>query len=58
MFAAFSAVIIAIASGITLFVQTLTLSSCKRLQCCCGKCEMGILEKKDEDNMQKPKLSW
>ena len=41
MFAAFSAVIIAIAAGITLFVQTITLSACRRLECCCGKCEMG-----------------
>ena len=53
MFAAISAVIISIAAGITLFVQTVTLSACRRLECCCGKCEMGEVEQKkktDEDD--------
>jgi hypothetical protein len=54
MCAAISAVIIAIATGITLFVQTVTLSACRRLECCCGKCEMGEVEQKkktdDEDD--------
>jgi hypothetical protein len=60
MFAAFSAVIVAIAAGITLFVQTITLSSCRRLECCCGKCELGILEKKkkDDDAQQKEHVPW
>jgi len=60
MFAAFSAVIVAIAAGITLFVQTITLSSCRRLECCCGKCELGILEKKkkDDDVQQKEHVPW
>ena len=40
MLAALSAIIISIAAGITLFVQTITLSSCRRLQCCCGRCEL------------------
>ena len=46
MLAALSAVIISIGAGITLFIQTITLSSCRRLECCCGKCELGILENK------------
>jgi hypothetical protein len=41
MIAALSAIIISIGAGITLFIQTITLSSCRRLQCCCGKCELG-----------------
>ena len=50
MLAALSAVIIAIATGITLFVQTVTLSACRRLECCCGKCEMGdVGQKKKTD---------
>ena len=49
MLAALSAVIISIGAGITLFIQTITLSSCRRLECCCGKCELGILEKKKEN---------
>ena len=56
MFAAISAVIIAIATGITLFVQTITLSSCRRLECCCGKCELGILESKKKDDDATPNL--
>ena len=50
MFAAISAVIIAIATGITLFVQTITLSSCRRLEYCCGECELGILESKKKND--------
>ena len=51
MFAAISAVIISIAAGITLFVQTVTLSACRRLECCCGKCEMGeVGQKKKTDD--------
>ena len=38
MIAAIASVIVAIAAGITLFIQTVTLSSCRKLECCCGRC--------------------
>ena len=53
MFAAISAVIISIAAGITLFVQTVTLSACRRLECCCGKCEMGEVGQKKKKKKTK-----
>ena len=59
MFAALSAVIISIAAGISLFVQTITLSACRRLECCCGKCEMGEVgqkKKTDEEDDDKDDL--
>ena len=57
MYAAISAIIVALAAGISLFVQTVTLSSCRRLECCCGKCELGALEKKKkEDDAPQPQV--
>jgi hypothetical protein len=40
MLVAISSIIISIATGITLFIQTITLSSCKRLECCLGSCHL------------------
>ena len=40
MLVAISSIIISIATGITLFVQTITLSSCRRLECCLGSCHL------------------
>ena len=43
MLVAISSIIISIATGITLFIQTITLSSCKRLECCLGSCHLDVL---------------
>ena len=51
MFLALSAIILAISSGVTTFIQTLTLSGCRVIECCSSSCQMGesVAEKKDDD---------
>ena len=41
MLTAFIGIIISVAVGISLFVQTVSLSNCLTLECCCGHCVLG-----------------
>ena len=42
MLAAISAILISIAAGITMFVQTITLSGCRQIDCCGTGCRMNV----------------
>jgi hypothetical protein len=42
MLAAVSAILISIAAGITMFVQTITLSGCRQIDCCGTGCRMNV----------------
>ena len=43
MLAAVSTILISIATGITMFVQTITLSGCRRIDCCGTGYRMSML---------------
>ena len=40
MFLALSSIILAVSSAITTFIQTITLSGCRAIQCCSSSCDI------------------
>ena len=51
MFLALSSIILAVSSAITMFIQTITLSGCRVIECCSSSCQIDRsgVEKKDDD---------
>ena len=51
MFLALSSIILAVSSAITTFIQTITLSGCRVIECCSSSCQIdrSAVEKKDDD---------
>ena len=48
MFLALSSIILALSSAVTTFIQTITLSGCRVIECCSSSCEIDA-PKKDDD---------